>query len=192
MKLVRPAAEHLPSYVAALAHGWSADNVRGAVAAREELAQIEADPQDYLAWMDDVQARGPLVTLPDGSRVARIPGLRRWMWDNSAAAVADQAFIGSINLRWLPDNAPLPPHVLGHIGYAVVPWHSGRGHGTGALAQLLPLARAQGLRFVELTTDPENLPSQAIITKNGGVLTERFNKGASYLHKPGLRYRIDL
>ncbi len=192
MKLVRATTTHLNSYVAALARGWSADNVRGAVAAREELAQIKSDPQDYLAWMDDVQAHGPRVTLPDGSQVARIPGLRRWMWDDSATAPAEQAFIGSINLRWLPDNAPLPPHVLGHIGYAVVPWHGGRGHGTQGLAQLLPLARAQGLRFVELTTDPENLPSQAIITKNGGVLVERFNKGASYRHKPGLRYRIEL
>ena len=47
MTLVRPAAEHLPSYVAALERGWSADNVRGAVAATEELLRIQTDVADF-------------------------------------------------------------------------------------------------------------------------------------------------
>ena len=41
--LVWPAAEYLPAYVDALKRGWSADNVRGDVAAREELEHIAAD-----------------------------------------------------------------------------------------------------------------------------------------------------
>jgi predicted acetyltransferase len=36
------------------------------------------------------------------------------MWDGE--------FCGSIGLRWLPGTEELPPHCLGHIGYAVVPW----------------------------------------------------------------------
>ena len=57
---------------------------------------------------------------------------------------------------------------------------------------MLPLARLQGLQSVEITTDPDNAASQKVITANGGVLVEPFNKGEAYGNKPGLRYRIDL
>jgi predicted acetyltransferase len=194
MQLLLPTREHLPAYVAALERGWSADNMRGAAAAQEDLQRIAADADAFLAAMDDPQALGPPVTLPDGRQVARIPGIRRWMWDDDAAGSADPAsrFIGNIGLRWMAGNAPLPPHVLGHIGYTVVPWQQGRGHATRALALVLGLARERGLPFVELTTDPDNLASQRVIERNGGVFVERFDKGAAYGHKPGLRYRIDL
>jgi predicted acetyltransferase len=139
--------------------------------------------------MDDPEAAGPPVTLPDGSVQPRLPSLRRWMWDEDDAA---EPFVGSIGLRWTRNGSPLPPHVLGHIGYAVVPWQRRRGHATRALALMLPLARARGLRRVEITTDPDNLASQRVITANGGVLVATFDKGAAYGHAPGLRYRIEL
>lgn len=186
MELIRPSHEHLASYCDALQRGWSADNLRGAAAAREELERITADPVAYLALLDDPQALGGPVTLPDGSRVARIPSLRRWMWDA-------RGFIGSIGLRWSPGGgADLPAHVLGHIGYAVVPWRRREGHATRALALLLPLARAQGLPWVDITTDPDNSASQRVITANGGVLLGPFTKGAAYGLTPGLLYRITL
>jgi predicted acetyltransferase len=193
MLLVRPAHEHLASVAAALRSGWSPNTTRPE-AAQEELALIEADADDYLRWMDDPEARGPLVTLADGRQVPRIPGLRRWLWaeDSDAPASELQRFIGVISLRWMPGHAPLPPHVLGHVGYAIVPWHAGRGHATAGLKALLPLARAQGLTSIELTTDPDNLASQRVITRNGGVLVEHFDKGPTYGHQPGLRYRITL
>lgn len=202
MKLVRPAPEHLAAYTAALQRGWSADNVRGAAAAQEELQRIAADPADFLRWMDDVEAAGPLVTLADGRQVPRLPGLRRWLWAEDAdlahlqhldpAEREIQRFIGAIGLRWARDHGPLPPHVLGHCGYAVVPWHRGRGHASAALAALLPLARAQGMPFIELTTDPDNLSSQQVMLRNGAVLLGPFDKGATYGHAPGLLFRITL
>jgi predicted acetyltransferase len=82
--------------------------------------------------------------------------------------------------------------VLGHVGYAVVPWKRQRGYATRALALLLPLARAQGLAWVEITTDASNLPSQRVITANGGVLVEHFDKPMVYGGTPSLRFRIDL
>ena len=188
-RLVRPSAEHLADYVAALQRGWSADTMRGVPAAQEELARIEADAATFLAVMDDPEARGPLVTLPDGSQVPRIPGLRRWIWDE---APDGGGFVGSINFRWMNGGAPLPPHVLGHIGYTVVPWKQGRGHATRALGLMLPLARAQGQQVVDLTCDPENIASQRVIEANGGVLVENFVKDAAHGGKPGLRFRIGL
>lgn len=182
MQLVRPQAQHLDSYVAALRRGWSADTVRGAAAAEEELQRIAHDAAAFLATAEDREALGPPVTLPDGSVVPRIPGFRRWMWDSE--------FCGSLNLRWQPGTTELPPHCLGHIGYAVVPWKQRRGLATRALAALLPEAWALGLPFVELTTDPDNTASQRVILANGGVLVEAFTKPAQFGGKPGLRYRI--
>jgi predicted acetyltransferase len=183
MPLVIPSIDHLDSYVAALRRGWSPDNIRGAVAAVEQLARIDADAHAFLASLDDRDAKGPPVTLPDGSKAQRIPGFVRWMWDG--------AFCGSIGFRWQPGTAALPPHVLGHIGYAVVPWKQGRGHASEALRQLLPEARSLGLPYVEITTDPDNIASQRVIEKAGGVQFERYTRPAVYGGDPGLRYRID-
>ena len=188
MKLVTPSQSHLPSYVAALERGWSADNIRGAAAAREELARIEADADAFLASMEDREAKGPPVTLPDGSTVPRLPGFRRWIWDENGVG----EFAGSIGLRWQPGTASLPPHCLGHIGYAVVPWKQRNGYATAALRLILPEAKTLGLPFVELTTDADNLPSQRVIEHAGGTLHEHFNKPAAYGGKPSLRYRIVL
>jgi len=184
MELVRPGMQHLASYVEALERGWSADNVRGAVAAMEELARISEDATAFLAAMEDREAKGPLVTLPDGSHVARIPGFRRWIWDG--------VFCGSIGIRWQVGTAELPPHCLGHIGYAVVPWKQGQGYATAALRAMLREARALGLPYVEVTTDPDNVASQRTILKCGGELFEEFVKPAQFGAKPGLRYRIAL
>src|SRR5882762_4066394 len=184
MELVWPAAEHLASYVAALERGWSADNVRGAAAAREELARIDADPHKFITSLVDREAKGDPVTLPDGSVVPRLPGYRRWMWDGE--------FCGSIGFRWQPGTSALPPYCLGHIGYSVVPWKQRRGHATRALALLLPEVRKEGLAYVELTTDPDNLPSQKVITANGGALVKRFRKDPAYGEVEALLFRIPL
>jgi predicted acetyltransferase len=174
---------YLPRYVAALEQGWSADTSRPG-AAREELDKIAESPEAYLAELVLREPRGETVTLPDGSKVPRLPSYRRWLWDGE--------FCGLIGLRWQAGTHELPPHCLGHIGYAVVPWKRRRGYATAALRQLLPAARAEGLSFVELTTDPENIASQRVILANGGVLHERFIKPVQYGSTPGLRYRIVL
>jgi predicted acetyltransferase len=184
MHLVWPAKPYLASYAAALATGWSSDNLRGKAAADEHLAKIEEDAGAFLASLVDREARGDPIKLPDGSTVPRLPGYTRWMWDGD--------YCGSIRLRWQPGTEALPPHCLGHIGYAVVPWKQRRGYATAALAQLLPGAREEGLRYVEITTEAANVASRRVIEANGGVLVEEFVQPPAYGGKPGLRYRIDL
>jgi predicted acetyltransferase len=184
VNLVQPAIAYLGSYSDALRRGWSPDNVRGAAAALDELQQIESDPIKFLDGLTDPDAKGPPVTLPDGSQVPRLPGFRLWMWDGE--------FCGSIGFRWQPGTAELPAYCLGHIGYAVVPWKERRGYATRALALLLPLARARGLSHVDLTTDPDNIPSQRVIIANGGVLYSRFRKTEHYGNTEGLLFRIML
>jgi len=184
IELKTPTLELLPHYVAALEQGWSSDNLRGRVAAEEQLASIASDAAAFIARQTDPEAKGLPVTLPDGSKVARIPGRIFWIWDG--------AFCGSLGLRWLNGTAALPAHVLGHVGYAVVPWKQRQGAATAALGAVLPYARALGLPYVEITTDPDNLASQKVITTNGGVLVEAFTKPAAFGGAPGLRYRIAL
>jgi predicted acetyltransferase len=183
MELIRPTTTHLPSYVQALERGWSPETDRPE-AAREELARISRDPDEYLSQLEDRDAKGPPIVLPDGSTVRRLPGYRRWMWDGE--------FAGSIGFRWQPGTTELPPTCLGHIGYSVVPWKRNRGYATLALRLLLPEAWREGLPFVELTTDPDNVPSQRVIEANGGVLVERFPKAAQQGGAQALRYRIIL
>ena len=182
--LVKPARRHLVGDRDALERGWSPDNVRGEAAAREQLAAIAADPEVFLARLDDREARAGPVKLPDGSTATRLPGFVRWIWDGE--------YCGSIGLRWQPGSSDLPPYVLGHIGFAVVPWKRGRGYAASALAAMLPLARAEGLGHVEITTDPDNIASQRTIEKCGGVFVERFRRPEVYGGAESLRYRIAL
>ena len=179
--LVWPAREYLPGYVAALERGWSADNLR-VEAAQEELARIAADPDAFLASLVDREGAGAPIALPDGTTVPRLPGYARWIWDGE--------FCGSVGFRWQPGTEALPPHCLGHIGYAVVPWKQGRGYATRALREMLRDAKSEGLRYVEITTRPENVPSQRVILANGGVLVEEFVTLPSLGGHRQFRYRV--
>jgi predicted acetyltransferase len=184
MQLVRPSLEYLPSYEAALQRGWSPDNLRGAEVAREQLDAIATDPAGFVASLEDIEAKGGPVKLPDGSLRPRLPGYRRWMWDGE--------FCGSIGFRWSPGTSALPDHVPGHIGYAVVPWKRGRGYARHALMLLLPDAKARGLDYLELTTEPDNVASQRVIVACGGELVGRFRKHEVLGGHEGLRYRLTL
>jgi predicted acetyltransferase len=103
IEIVKPALEYLPSYKTALERGWSPDNVRLLEATHEQLEAIEQDPVAFLASLDDPEAKGPPISLPDGTTVPRLPGFRRWIWDGEVA--------GSIGLRWQRGTSTLPPHV---------------------------------------------------------------------------------
>jgi predicted acetyltransferase len=184
MELVWPSPDRLPGYVDALLRGYSPDNLRGRAAAQEELARIAADPGGFVASLVDREAKGAAIVLPDGSTADRLPGYVRWMWDGG--------FCGSIGLRWQRGTEALPPHCPGHIGYAVVPWKRRRGYATAALRAILPEARAEGLAWVEITTDPDNVASRRVIEANGGVLVERTTRPPQLGGTPALRYRIDL
>ena len=176
-----PSRALLAGYVDALERGWSPDTTRPE-AGREELERIRRDAEAFLAGLVDREARGEPVTLPDGSRVPRLPGFRLW--------ISDGDFCGTIGLRWQKGTHELPPHVLGHIGYAVVPWKRGRGYAKAALALMLAQARREGLAEVVVTTDVDNVASQRVIAANGGTAPQRFARGPQYGHSEGLRFRL--
>lgn len=114
IEIVKPTLEHLPSYKAALERGWSPDNVRLMEATREQLAAIDEDPAAFLASLDDPEAKGGPITLPNGTTVPRLPGFRRWIWD--ARPPARSAFAGS----------PVRPHCRRMCSaISAMPWRRG-------------------------------------------------------------------
>jgi predicted acetyltransferase len=183
VELLRPATEHVASYIAALERGWSPDT-ENPDASRIMLDRLRSDQEAFLRLADDPEGAGPPVTLPDGTQVKRIPGYLRWIWDGE--------FAGSINLRWQPGTTELPPTCLGHIGYAVVPWRQRRGYATEALGAMLPLARKTGLPWVAITTDVDNIASEKVITANGGIFVHEFTKPEALGGGVALLYRIAL
>ena len=156
--LVEPSLERLPGYVAALEAGWSPNTQRDVSA--EELAAIRSDAA---AFVRQFVGLGPgTVTLADGTTTPRLPGPTFWIWDGD--------FCGSINLRFVPGSEVLPPHVSGHVGYAIVPWKRNRGHARQALRMLLPIAHELGLPRLLITCDDDNVASRRVIEAVGGVL----------------------
>jgi predicted acetyltransferase len=176
--LETPSLDRLPAYARALERGWSPNNVRDV--SGEQLALIRADAAGFIASL--LEQSGS-IRLPDGSEVPKLPSRTGWMWDGE--------FCGSIGLRWQPGTDALPSHVLGHIGFAVVPWKRGHGYAACALALILPQARAVGLNRVEITTEPDNFASRRTIESNGGRLVGQFVNPV-YGPEPKLRYVIDL
>lgn len=181
--LVRPEDQHLPGYIGALKRGWSPDNLRPE-AAGEELAKIAADRFAFIESLDDPEAKGGPVKLPDGSFVPRLPGFRRFIWDGE--------FCGTIGFRWQNKTNELPAHVLGHVGFSVVPWKQGKGYAKQALRAILPTAKQKGPSYIELTTDCTNIASQRVITGCGGRLVERFKLPGTFARGEGLRFRVEL
>jgi len=188
VSLHAPGRAVLPAYVRALEAGWSPNTTRNV--APEQLAAIAADPDGFIAGLNN---RGGKIRLHDGSEVARLPDMIRWI---IADDQPERPFVGSINLRWQEDEAgspvtELPSHVLGHVGYTILPGHSGNGYASAALAAVLAEARTIGLPFVKITCDADNAASRRIIEKNGGRFIENF---VAPFYGPGerLMYRIDL
>jgi predicted acetyltransferase len=183
MELRWPSAIELPGYIDALERRWSPNTI-DPDAGIAELERLRRDPDACLASLVDREAAGPPIPLPDGSTAERIPGFRKWMWDGE--------FCGTIGLRWVPGTEELPPHVLGHVGYSVVPWKRRRGYATAAVLAITADAAAEGLRWIEITTDVDNVASQGVIEGAGGSLVGRFSHPAEYGGRACLRYRVEL
>lgn len=188
VSLHAPGRDMLPAYVHALEAGWSPNTMRNV--APEQLAAIASDPDAFIAGLT---ARDSKIRLHEGSEVDRLPGIVRWI---IATDQPERPFVGSINLRWQEDESgtpvtELPSHVLGHVGYTILPDHAGRGYASAALAAVLGEARAVGLQFLKITCDAGNAASRRIIEKTGGRFVESF-VAPFYGPEERLMYRIEL
>ena len=155
--LVRPAIQHMASFVDAMREGYSRDTLRPETP--QTIAAIAEDPAWFLRHQRDPPTT---VVLPDGTIGERVPEATLWY-------VEGDEFLGSVSLRHRL-NAALALWG-GHIGYAVRPSARRRGHACAMLAGTLDHARARGdPDRVMLTASVRNPASIRVIEKNGGVL----------------------
>lgn len=179
MQLVWPSREYLPAYTEAVRRGWS-PNVRGPSVANAQLEHIQRDPDGFLAALAEGKPR-PAVRRDGGEVCAPESEYRWWIWDGEVC--------GAIGIRWRPASGEALAVCLG-IGYSVVPWRRREGYATRALGALLPIAKAEGLSSVELTTDFDNIASRRVIAANGGVQVEDFREPPELGGGRVLRFRI--
>jgi predicted acetyltransferase len=172
----------LDSFVDALKRGWSPHSEVDV--SRQLLDEIKTDANGYLVKVSDKRPAGGTRTLDDGRVVPLLPQRIRWIWDGD--------FCGQINLRWQPGTSELPEYVLGHVGYAVVPWKRGHGLARKALRHMLAEARDVGLLHIDACTTTDNIASQRVIESNGGILQEQFHSHMFDATVERLRYRIEL
>lgn len=112
------------------------------------------DFDDYIAYIH-AQAKGQ--RLPEGY----VPVTNLWLMDGDT-------FIARGNIRHELNDFLL--NYGGHIGYAVVPAHRGKGYGKKLLALMLIKAGEMGINPVLVTCNDNNAASAGIIEANGGVL----------------------
>ena len=89
------------------------------------------------------------------------------------AVIADK-IVGRVSFRHELND--FLERIGGHIGYAVLPSHRGRGYAKNMLKQSLRFAKEIGLNKVLITCDVNNIASIRVVEANGGILENTTNK----------------
>jgi len=96
------------------------------------------------------------VNLPDD----KVPSTQWWV-------VEGDTWLGRFSLRHRL-NETLETYG-GHLGYYLIPEARRKGVGSWAMSEVLHKARTLGLQKLLVTCDPDNIGSQKLIQKFGGV-----------------------
>jgi predicted acetyltransferase len=81
--------------------------------------------------------------------------------------VVEGQIIGRLSLRHCLND--FLERIGGHIGYGVIPSHRGQGYATEMLKQALPICSSLGINKVLITCDIDNMGSQKVIERCGGI-----------------------
>ncbi len=136
-----------------------------------------AKRKDYDAWLTEMTNRNTGQNLPEG-----------FVRENFYLCYEGAKLVGVFSLKF-----ELTDYLLqygGHIGYAVRPSERRRGLATQILKQGLSLCKNFGFDRVLCVCDDDNIGSEKVIQKNGGVLeNELFDPEENVTVK---RYWIEL
>lgn len=173
MELIRPIEKYVSSYADALAE----DELHPEDPHRQNSARHFRNSETVVERARNYEQG---IGLPEGY----VPATTFWLIDNDH-------FIGEICIRH-----ELTPTLLkfgGHIGYEIRYSETRKGYGTKMLAMVLPWCKNElHLPKVMLTCDDDNIGSQKIIEKNGGILQDKLINHLDRGTVLTRRYWIDL
>lgn len=142
----------------------------------QELPKEEEGFHNMFSGLDFTQFKQELIVREKEARGENLPDYKvpqsiYWFYIEEKPA-------GMVKLRhYLNDS--LREHG-GHIGYALIPQHRGKGYGNKMLELTLSEAKKLGIENVLLVCNPDNYASQAVIMKNGGKLEKKTETDALY------------
>ena len=132
---------------------------------------------DFDSWLTEMQNRHTGEHLPAG-----------YVREDFYLCYENTELVGVFSLKF-----ELTEYLLnygGHVGYAVRPSRQGGGRATQMLRQGVKIARSQGFDRLLCVCDADNIASERVILKNGGVLeNELYDPEEAVTVK---RYWIDL
>ena len=117
------------------------------------------DCDTFEEWLAQTRSLTDPVTCPEGMVPADC---------YLAVRTADHKLVGMIDMRHHIDH-PILGTWGGHIGYSVHPDDRLRGYATRMLQMNLENARRLGIEKVLVTCSENNIASERVIVKNGGV-----------------------
>ena len=153
IRLIDPTLDLKQTFMQYLdAFGCSTDNYRlGALRFTQHDSFADAIAASFAAR---VQHDG----LPDGIT----PHSVYWLVDQSNHMLADIALRHELNEALAVFG--------GHIGYSVHPDHRNKGYATYMVKQMIPLAQRMKINRLLITCDIDNIASNRVIQKCGGLL----------------------
>ena len=115
--------------------------------------------RDFDRWLTGMRNRHAGKDLPEG-----------FVQEDFCLCYENDKLVGVFSLKF-----ELTDYLLnfgGHIGYAVRPSERNRGLATQILRQGLEMAKNRGFSKVLCVCDDDNIASEKVILKNGGVLED--------------------
>jgi len=123
---------------------------------------ISKDPSNFPAMIQFLFDAEKEENLPEGL----VPGSTYWLVSE------EKRVIGAVNIRHRLNEALL--NAGGHIGYGIRPSERRKGYATRLLSLALGKAKELGIACVLVVCDDDNIGSEKIIVKNGGVQDTSF------------------
>ena len=116
-----------------------------------------ANHADFDTWLRGMQNRKTATDLPEG-----------YVRENFYLCYNGARLVGVFSLKFELTDYLL--HFGGHVGYAVRPSEQCRGYATEIMRQGKALAKSFGFEKLLAVCDEDNIASERVIQKNGGML----------------------
>ncbi|KXH81988.1 GNAT family N-acetyltransferase [Sporosarcina sp. HYO08] len=134
----------------------------------------KASGESFVPWVigeDPSDFEGMVNTRLDAEKGIGLP--EGWVADSTYWLVNENDdVLGAANIRHaLTERLQ---NIGGHIGYGIRPSARGKGYATKLLALGLEKIKGLGIEHALVTCDADNIASEKVIRKNGGVEDEDF------------------